>query len=177
MYANITHMSIEKGSFWSAIVWMINGVLLVTWLYGSSLAYQKDGIGQGLLAFFVPPYGIYVAYSEGVAGRMASEGPGSWAEPGFSDLVTEYENRCLNNAADRERSGMEPAHYAEFCLCIARATVDLRTPEEIKYQNRTQKVTDQFQQRFDRAQQTCAATARFVRLPENPEAAGSPPDD
>ncbi|MGI9330032.1 MAG: hypothetical protein ACR2QB_04890 [Gammaproteobacteria bacterium] len=170
-------MSIEKGSFWSAIVWMLNGILLVTWLYGASLAYQKDGMGQGLLALFVPPYGIYVAYSEGVAGNMTNEGAGSWVKPGFSDLVTEFENRCLTNDADRELSGMVPAHYAEFCLCIARATVDLRMPEEIEYQKRTGNVTDQFQQRFNFAQRSCAATARFVRIPPDSEPTSTPAAD
>ncbi len=177
MYANIRGMSVEKGSFWSAIVWMLNGILAVTWLYGASLAYQKEGIGQGLLAFFVPPYGVYVAYAQGVADRESATGPGSWFSPGLGSQVTEFEKRCLNQEADREKSGLTEQQFAEFCLCLARATVALRTPEEIRYQEQTGQLTNQFQQRLNQSQQSCAATARFVRPPQNPEAAGGPASD
>jgi len=171
-------MKSEKGSYWSALVWMLNGVLLVTWLYGSGLAYQKDGIGQGLLALFVPPYGIYVAYAHGVEEKKPrATGPGSWIQPSVQHLVDDLEKQCLNSEADREQSGLTDDQYAEFCLCIARSAVAMRNPKEARYQKRTGQATAQFNKRLTQAQKSCATTATFVGLPRAPEAVEPPSTD
>ena len=160
--------SIAQRSPWSALVWMLNGILVVTWLYGAGLAYQNEGIGRGLLAFFVPPYGAYYAYAEGVAREKVSEGSGSWADPALASDVAEFEKLCLSNMEYQQQSGMPAPHYAEFCLCVARAVVDLRTADELAYQQLTQQVSANFQRGFHRAQNSCRASSGFVRARPEP---------
>jgi hypothetical protein len=142
---------------------MLNGALCVTWLFGATVAFRQDGLGQGLMALLIPPYGWYVAWNDWTS-VSRGEAPGArWLDPRFEATVVELSTLCAANDADRASSGLEPRQYDEYCLCVARAVIDIRTPAELDFQRRTGTASVDFRRRVARARGSCAGTARFVR--------------
>lgn len=155
-------MSLPRSSLWSAVIWMLNGALLVTWLSGAFVAWERDGAGKGLAALLIPPYGLFVAYTEFTSESVPAAGAGRWANPEFAGQVEQLRTGCLANETYRQAFDLTDKQFQEFCLCLSRATFDLLTPREVEFQQRTGAMSDRFLGKRRNARISCLNSSRYI---------------
>jgi len=80
----------------SVLKWMLGGILLTSWLYGSWHAFTMHGLPTALAGLLIPPYGIYLA-SEAQYGHSQPPGIDLATQNGQQLAIAALNNNCLIN--------------------------------------------------------------------------------
>ncbi len=142
----------------SALAWMLGGVLIASWLYGSWHALDSHSAPKALLGLLIPPYGLYLA-SEAKFGHPPPERIDLATPTGQIKAIAVWNNQCLRKQERRQRYGLSTNQYREFCRCAANSSMQIYLRTNAKG---ISPQSPQFKKQTIRGIRSCLSTAQYL---------------
>ncbi len=152
------HQKLNNEEKRAALVWMLAGMLIASWLYGSWHAFNQHSLQMAISSLLIPPFGLYL-FSESQLGHRKARQIDTSAPVGRMRTINTLNNRCLLNNDQRRRAKLSINQYREYCRCSATSTAEiLQASAKID----SGSSSDQVKQQVIRGNQSCLSTSRYL---------------